>query len=73
VAVLKATQVGLKVPGKSEPSWLELKPASGFRFDGDLVTVDLTGTGEFTAVMVYRISIGGSRQDSAGAAEAHAS
>jgi hypothetical protein len=57
VAVVKATQVGLVVSGKDEPSWVDLKPASAFRFDGDLVTVDLTGSGTFEKVMIYRVSI----------------
>lgn len=57
VAVVKATQVGLVVSGKDEPSWLDLKPASAFRFHGDLVTVDLTGRGDFKKVMIYRVSV----------------
>jgi hypothetical protein len=57
VAVVKATQVGLVVSGKGEPSWLDLNPASAFRFEGDLVTVDLTGRGDFEKVMIYRVSI----------------
>lgn len=58
VTAVRATEVGLAVSGHSEPSWLKLSPASAFRFDGDLVTVDL-GRGDFSKVMSYRVSTEG--------------
>ena len=57
VAVLKRTKVGLATEGKAEPSWLDLDRASSFRFDGDRVTVDLSGNDDFGKVMVYRLSL----------------